>query len=106
MPRVGGDTFGSAASVPAASPHLESVHDHGRPARRAYFAKFFSVFALGPALVAGAAWPHNNTLISWGTNFETNHAWMIGARCSWSRCRPYPDRRDEVDISAGRTARS
>src|SRR4051812_37401604 len=45
----------------------------------AYFAKFFSVFALGPALVAGGSLAHNNTLVNWGNSFETDKAWILAA---------------------------
>ncbi len=55
----------------------------------AYFAKFFSVFALGPALVAGGSLFHNSTMISWGTSFEVEQGLdRRPALWSWSRCRP------------------
>lgn len=54
----------------------------------AYFAKFFSVSALGPALVAGGSLARNNTLISWGNSFQTDKAWILAGPWSWSRCRP------------------
>src|ERR1700758_3314939 len=80
MPRVGGDYVWVSRVL---SPPLALISNFcmimGGLLGAAYFAKFFSVFAVGPALVAGGSLAHNNTLISWGTNFETNHAWMIGA---------------------------
>src|SRR5258708_31007322 len=43
----------------------------------AYFAKFFSIFALGPALVAGGSLAHNNTLLSWGTSFQPTTSCIV-----------------------------
>jgi amino acid transporter len=45
----------------------------------AYFAKFFSLFGLGPVLVALGSIAKNHTLTSWGASFETNTSWLLGA---------------------------
>ena len=45
----------------------------------AFFAKFFSVLALGPVLVALGRSSTTTTLIAGGTSFQTNNSWILGA---------------------------
>src|SRR5580693_8892562 len=80
MPRVGGDYVWVSRVL---SPPLALISNFcmimGGLLGAAYFAKFFSVFAVGPVLVALGSFASNNTLINWGTSFQTNNSWILGA---------------------------
>jgi basic amino acid/polyamine antiporter, APA family len=80
MPRVGGDYVWVSRVL---SPPLALISNlcmiMGGLLGAAFFAKFFSLLALGPVLVALGSFANNSTLISWGTSFQTNNSWILGA---------------------------
>jgi APA family basic amino acid/polyamine antiporter len=80
MPRVGGDYVWVSRVL---SPPLALISNlcmiMGGLLGAAFFAKFFSLLALGPVLVALGSFANNSTLISWGTSFQTNNAWILVA---------------------------
>src|SRR6202158_6227201 len=80
MPRVGGDYVWVSRVL---SPPLALISNlcmiMGGLLGAAFFAKFFSVLALGPVLVALGSFANNSTLISWGNSFQTNQWWILGA---------------------------
>ena len=80
MPRVGGDYVWVSRVL---SPPLALISNlcmiMGGLLGAAFFAKFFSVLALGPVLVALGSFANNTTLISWGTSFGNNNSWILGA---------------------------
>ena len=42
-----------------------------------FWARFFPVFALGPVLVGLGVFFDNQTLVEWGTNFQTDNLWIF-----------------------------
>ncbi|MGA8635028.1 MAG: amino acid permease [Candidatus Dormiibacterota bacterium] len=80
MPRVGGDYVWVSRVL---SPPLALISNlcmiMGGLLGAAFFAKFFSVLALGPVLVALGAIFSNTHFIDWGNSFQTNNSWILGA---------------------------
>ena len=81
MPRVGGDYVWVSRVL---SPPLALISNlcmiMGGLLGAAFFAKFFSVLALGPVLVAlGCDSSTTATSSDWGTSFQTNNSWILGA---------------------------
>src|ERR1700729_59470 len=80
MPRVGGDyVWVSRVLSPPVALISNLCMIMGGLLGAAFFAKFFSLLALGPVLVALGSFASNSTLISWGTSFQTNNSWILGA---------------------------
>jgi APA family basic amino acid/polyamine antiporter len=80
MPRVGGDYVWVSRVL---SPPLALISNlcmiMGGLLGAAFFAKFFSLLALGPVLVALGTLFTNSHLVDWGTAFQTNNSWILGA---------------------------
>jgi len=80
MPRVGGDyVWVSRVLAPPLALISNLCMIMGGLLGAAFFAKFFSLLALGPVLVALGTFANNSTLISWGSSFQTNNSWILGA---------------------------
>jgi basic amino acid/polyamine antiporter, APA family len=80
MPRVGGDYVWVSRVL---SPPLALISNlcmiMGGLLGAAFFAKFFSVLALGPVLVALGAIFNNSHFVDWGNAFQTDQWWILGA---------------------------
>src|SRR5579864_6894100 len=80
MPRVGGDyVWVSRVLAPPLALISNLCMIMGGLLGAAFFAKFFSLLALGPVLVALGAIFSNTHFIDWGNAFQTNNSWILGA---------------------------
>ena len=80
MPRVGGDYVWVSRVL---SPPLALISNlcmiMGGLLGAAFFAKFFSVLALGPVLVALGEIFNNTHFVDWGNAFQSDQWWILGA---------------------------
>ncbi len=78
MPRTGGDYVWVSRIL---SPPLATVSNFGAAFSAmigaTFWARYFPVFALGPILVTLGVFFDNQTLITWGTNFQTDNWWIF-----------------------------
>ena len=78
MPRTGGDYVWVSRIL---SPPLATVSNFAAAFSgmigATFWARYFPVFALGPTLVTFGIFFHNNTMITWGNNFQTDHTWIF-----------------------------
>jgi APA family basic amino acid/polyamine antiporter len=80
MPRVGGDYVWVSRIL---TPPLGVMSNFAIAAAgilgATFFAKFFSVFALGPILASLGVLLTNTTLVDWGNSFQTDTNWILAA---------------------------
>jgi APA family basic amino acid/polyamine antiporter len=78
MPRTGGDYVWVSRIL---SPPLAMISNFAAALSAmigaTFWARFFPVFALGPILVGLGVFFDNNTLVEWGTNFQTDDLWIF-----------------------------
>jgi APA family basic amino acid/polyamine antiporter len=78
MPRTGGDYVWVSRIL---SPPLATVSNFGAAFSAligaTFWARYFPVFALGPALVTFGIFFENDTMIDWGTRFQTDNLWIF-----------------------------
>src|SRR5712691_4371693 len=78
MPRTGGDYVWVSRIL---SPPLAMISNFAAALSAmigaTFWARFFPVFALGPILVGLGVFFDNNTLVQWGTNFQTDNLWIF-----------------------------
>ena len=91
MPRTGGDYVWVSRIL---SPPLAMISNFAAALSAmigaTFWARFFPVFALGPVLVGLGVLFDNQTLVEWGTSFQTDNLWIFLGGSG-------DDRRDDVD---------
>jgi basic amino acid/polyamine antiporter, APA family len=78
MPRTGGDYVWVSRIL---SPPLAMISNFAAALSAmigaTFWARFFPVFALGPVLVGLGVFFNNQTMIEWGTKFQTDNLWIF-----------------------------
>jgi APA family basic amino acid/polyamine antiporter len=78
MPRTGGDYVWVSRIL---SPPLAMISNFAAALSAmigaTFWARFFPVFALGPVLVSLGVFFDNETMVEWGTNFQTDNLWIF-----------------------------
>lgn len=78
MPRTGGDyVWVSRILSPALATISSFAAAFSALIGATFWARYFPVYALGPALVTFGEIFHNKSMISWGNSFQSNNTWIF-----------------------------